>query len=87
MIPTDLRTTRTYYWTWQALSLAMTVLIGAITYWLLRPFRGSPAETDPGSYLVVGIIVGIVVTNAWNRLKYKAPRRRPDTWHPGRSEG
>ncbi len=70
-MPTDLRMTRTYYFTWQALSLAMTIAVGAIAYWIMRPFHGSPAETDTGSYLVIGIIVGVVMANVWHRTKWK----------------
>ena len=82
----DLRMTRTYYWTWQALSLAMTLFTGAVTYWILRPLDGSLAGGDTGSYLVIGIIVGVVMTNVWKRTKYDV-RDRPDKWHPDRREG
>jgi hypothetical protein len=84
MMPPDRMLTRTYYWTWQALAVAMTVLVGAVTYWILRPFHGTPAESDTGTYLFIGIIVGVVMTNAWNRLKYGAVVDRPDKWHPDR---
>jgi hypothetical protein len=69
MPPPDLRTTRTYYWTWQACSVAFAIGIGSIAYLIL-----SIGEETPADSLAIGIIVGIVATSTWHRTKWKDGR-------------
>ena len=76
MTPPDLKTTRTYYWSWQACGLAAAMALGGAMcagLWL----------ADDLNY-ITGIVTGVVMANAWHRTKYEAPRRRPDAWHPDR---
>ena len=78
MMQPDLRTTRTYYWTWQACSLCAAIAAGAGTsliWWL----------SVGGLGFVGGILVGAVTHQAWQQTKFDSWRdRRPDTWHPDR---
>jgi hypothetical protein len=63
MTPPDLKTTRTYYWTWQGCSLAFALAVGGAAY-LLCKLAGPVGFPE-------GIIVGIVMAGAWHRTKWR----------------
>ena len=64
MTPPDLRMTRTYYFTWQALGLFFTAAVGALLYF------GIGLTGDPPDF-VAGLVIGAVMTKVWNELKWK----------------
>ena len=63
MTPPDLRTTRTYYLTWQACGLGLALCAGYTTY-LVCLLMGPVGFPE-------GILVGAVMANIWHRTKWK----------------
>ena len=64
MMPNDLRTTRTYYFTWQALGLTCTAAVGALLYF------GLSLTGDPPDF-VSGLVIGAVMMKVWSELRWK----------------
>ena len=64
MTPPDLRMTRTYYFTWQALGLFFTAGIGALLYF------GLSLTGDPPDF-VCGLIIGAIMMKVWSELRWK----------------